>query len=233
MKTILCLLICLTTSLLRADYTYVWSGNDARFSGSFSIADSDFFSRAFANLTAVNFQFHDSQNPSYDVTLNNILDVYGGLNDCGSLTSDGLHLDHSQNKFSANRSFWVAAWQYPSIDVGLYSWNPTGDSLEYFEYWANNTVVGQTTGTWSLLVVTMPSNPHVDRADLSGTNFVASGSGGVTNGTYYVLSSTNVSLPHSNWIVLATNAFDGNGHFAFTNAMLPSLSQCFYTIRLP
>src|SRR6516225_851157 len=121
MKTMLCFLACLTTSPLLADYTYLWSGNAPRFTGRFSISDSDFVNREFINLTAVNFQFHDSQDPSHDVILDSLLDVGGGGNDSGSLTSDGQHLDHSKtNAFSPSVSFWVAAWQHPYIDVGLY-----------------------------------------------------------------------------------------------------------------
>jgi PEP-CTERM motif len=159
MKSILCFLACLTTSPLLADYTYAWSGNYPRFTGSFSISDGDFANREFTNLTTVNFQFHDSQDPSHDVILNSLLDLYGGGNDSGSLTSDGLHLDHNQNAFNPNTSFWVAAWQYPGINVGLYSWNPTGDSLEYFDY-ANYTdhIFAETTGNWSLQTVPEPSS---------------------------------------------------------------------------
>ena len=158
MKIILCFLACLTSFPLLADYTYVWSGNDPRFSGTFSISDADFTNRDFTTLTAVDFQFHDSQDPSHDVILSSPLNILGGGNNSGSLTSDGLHLNHNQNAFNPNVSFAVSAWQHPSIDVGLYSWNPTGDSLEYFEY-ANYTdhFFAQTTGSWSLQVVPEPS----------------------------------------------------------------------------
>jgi hypothetical protein len=111
--------------------------------------------RGFVTLTAVNFQFHDSQSPSQDIVLDSLLGVYGGGNDSGWLTSDGLHLDHNQS-INPQVSFWIAAWQYPGIDVGLYSWNSTGDSLEYFEYW-NHGVVARTTGTWSLQIIPEPS----------------------------------------------------------------------------
>jgi hypothetical protein len=157
MKALICLLTCLTTSPLLADYTYLWSGNDPRFAGTFSISDSDFVNREFTNLTAVNFQFHDTQNPGHDIVLDSPLDVYGEGNDSGWLTGGGLHLDHSKN-INPNVSFWIAAWQYPGIDVGLYSWNPTGDSVEYFKYanYADHFFV-ETTGSWSLQIVPEPS----------------------------------------------------------------------------
>ncbi len=42
---------------------------------------------------------------------------------------------------------------------------------------------------------------------------------GTNNGPYYVLSSTNVALPLSNWTRLQTNSFDANGNFSFTNTI--------------
>jgi hypothetical protein len=42
------------------------------------------------------------------------------------------------------------------------------------------------------------------------------GSGGITNGTYYLLTSTNIVAPLANWTPLQTNQFDGSGNFNFT-----------------
>jgi len=46
-----------------------------------------------------------------------------------------------------------------------------------------------------------------------------SGNGTLTNAanTYYVLASTNVALPLTNWTTVATQQFDLTGNFAFTN----------------
>ena len=59
------------------------------------------------------------------------------------------------------------------------------------------------------------------------------GSGGVTNGSYYVLTSTNLAAPLTNWTRLLTNQFDGNGNFNFTNMMPPHSPQSFYLLQLP
>jgi polygalacturonase len=56
---------------------------------------------------------------------------------------------------------------------------------------------------------------------------------GVTNGTHYVLTSTNIALPLTNWTRLVTNQFDGSGNFNFTNAMNPNSPQSFYLLQLP
>jgi hypothetical protein len=66
-----------------------------------------------------------------------------------------------------------------------------------------------------------------------GTNVVFGGSGGTSNGAYFVLSSTNVALPLENWTMLGgTNLFDASGHFVFTNAVNPALPAQFFALSL-
>jgi hypothetical protein len=62
---------------------------------------------------------------------------------------------------------------------------------------------------------------------------VLSGNNGVPGRTYYVLTSTNVVRPLSDWTRVATNSFDPNGNFGLTNAMTPSIGQQFYLLQLP
>jgi hypothetical protein len=59
-----------------------------------------------------------------------------------------------------------------------------------------------------------------------------SGTNGVPNWTYYVLTSTNLSLPLSNWTTTATNTFDGAGNFNFTNSPNPNTPRTFYLLKL-
>jgi len=66
----------------------------------------------------------------------------------------------------------------------------------------------------------------------SGNNFIFSGANGNAGAQYYVLASTNLSLPPAQWTVIATNNFDGNGNFNFTNPADPNASQTFYLLRL-
>jgi hypothetical protein len=75
--------------------------------------------------------------------------------------------------------------------------------------------------------------PTINQAALLGGNLVVSGTGGVTNGVYYVLSSTNVALPRANWNVVATNLFTATGGFNFTNAIEPGALARFYLLQLP
>jgi hypothetical protein len=63
-------------------------------------------------------------------------------------------------------------------------------------------------------------------------NLVFSGSNGTPATPYYLLASTNLSLPATNWTVVATNSFDANGGFNFTNAMDPGQPQEFFQLQL-
>lgn len=64
-------------------------------------------------------------------------------------------------------------------------------------------------------------------------SMVISGSGGVTNGTYYVLETTNLALPFSQWMPAATNPFDALGNFSFTNSPGVNVPQMFYILQVP
>ena len=57
------------------------------------------------------------------------------------------------------------------------------------------------------------------------------GFGGVTNGNYYVLTSTNLAAPLTNWARLLTNQFDGSGNFNFTNPLGVN-TQSFFLLQL-
>ena len=83
---------------------------------------------------------------------------------------------------------------------------------------------------------TIPSNPlqaSFSNVTLSSSDLIMSGSGGTTGGIYYVLSATNISLATSNWPRVATNTFDSNGNFSFTNSIAPGEANRFYLIQIP
>ena len=68
--------------------------------------------------------------------------------------------------------------------------------------------------------------------NFSGGNLVMSGTGGLTGLNYYVLASTNLTVPWSNWTRLATNQFNGGGNFNFTNANTNSAPR-FFLLQVP
>ncbi len=78
-----------------------------------------------------------------------------------------------------------------------------------------------------------PALPGIAGLSLSGTNLVINGSNGVSGATYYVLMSTNVALPRSQWTPMATNALSASGNFSITatNAVNPNVPECFYVLQ--
>jgi hypothetical protein len=66
-----------------------------------------------------------------------------------------------------------------------------------------------------------------------GTNAVLTAEGGPPGGTYYVLSSANVTSPAMQWTPLATNQFDVSGNCVSTNTLDPSSPARFFMLQLP
>lgn len=82
-------------------------------------------------------------------------------------------------------------------------------------------------GTLSVVGSIIP--PQVGAITVAGTTNIISGTGGVPNGTYYVLFSTNVTLPLVQWTRLATNTFAADGSFSYTNTAAADALR-FYTV---
>jgi len=90
------------------------------------------------------------------------------------------------------------------------------------------------------LVVGGPSSPSFGNIQIVNTGggggslgVVINGTGGVTNGSYYVLASTNLALPLDQWTPIATNLFDASGNFIFTNSAPTNAPQEFFRLQLP
>jgi hypothetical protein len=75
--------------------------------------------------------------------------------------------------------------------------------------------------------------PVIGHVRVMGGQLVLTGSGGVTNGVYYVLTATNLAAPLPQWTRLLTNPFDAGGNFNFTNAIPTNAAQNFYRLQLP
>ena len=83
------------------------------------------------------------------------------------------------------------------------------------------------------LVVAPTTLPKFGNSIVSGNILLLSGNNGLPLGKYYVIGSTNLALPATNWTRIATNQFDASGSFAFTNVLDPNSSQWFYRLQLP
>ncbi len=76
--------------------------------------------------------------------------------------------------------------------------------------------------------------PRITGAQMLNENLVVAGTNGNAPGNnFYTLASTNLSLPLTNWTILATNQFGAGGGFAFTNTLDSTKPQQFFMIRVP
>ena len=95
-------------------------------------------------------------------------------------------------------------------------------------FWNTNTF--KVDGT---IRVATETPPVIGNPGISSGKLVLTGSGGITNGTYYVLTSTNLAAPLTNWTRLLTNQFDAGGNFNFSVPINQNLAQSFYLLQIP
>jgi autotransporter-associated beta strand protein len=146
--------------------------------------------------------------------------VFGALTNGGTLivtNIGGAALSAGDNFKLFNAASYSGAFstvQLPPLPVGV-AWNTNG--LD-------------TSGTLSVILT---PRPVINSVSLSGNNLWLSGTGGVGNANFLLLSSTNLATLLSNWTPLLTNQFDGNGNFSLTNAVDAGAPQNFYLLKLP
>lgn len=87
----------------------------------------------------------------------------------------------------------------PSLGCVLYSRNFAGN-----------------TNSLPALVVYATSQPVITSIIVSGQNLVISATNGVAGGVNYLLTSTNLNLPASQWTPIETNALSSGGSFMVT-----------------
>ncbi|MGA2864406.1 MAG: hypothetical protein ABSF95_07950 [Verrucomicrobiota bacterium] len=63
------------------------------------------------------------------------------------------------------------------------------------------------------------------------SSLVISGTNGLANSVYYVLTSTNAALSFTNWTVIGVNTFDGRGNFSVSLPYSAGDSARFYAIK--
>jgi hypothetical protein len=72
--------------------------------------------------------------------------------------------------------------------------------------------------------------PMIVNVITSGSNVTLSGTNGLLNAVYHVMSSTDVSLPVGSWTAVATNCFDLSGNFNETIAQNPGEPTRYYRL---
>jgi hypothetical protein len=148
-----------------------------------------------------------------------------------SMTLDGNLVTNALDQYSA-------ATTYPDLSFGNRTLATSGAHV------IRQTVVGRNPSagaftlsadrfTFEALTPPQPAPPIINQTSLLAGHLVVGGAAGAPNGVYYVLASTNVAWPRSEWSVVATNLFDGTGGFNFTNVIEPNAPARFYLLQLP
>jgi hypothetical protein len=83
------------------------------------------------------------------------------------------------------------------------------------------------------LSVVLTAHPVISSLAMTGNGPWVNGTGGVANANYYLLGTTHLTVPLTNWTPLLTNQFDTNGDFNFTNVPTPSAPRYFYRLQVP
>jgi hypothetical protein len=137
--------------------------------------------------------------------------AYGGTLQLSNMTANAFTNGQSLQLFSAyGYSGSFTNLVLPVLAMGL-EWN------------TNLLTVNGTVSVWS-------GAPRFTFFSVSGTNLVFSGTNGIPNGTYVVLTSTNLTQP---WTPVATNPFNSLGDFTFDEPISTTNQQQFFSIQEP
>jgi autotransporter-associated beta strand protein len=101
--------------------------------------------------------------------------------------------------------------------------------------WRNDLAANGSITLTNVIVTSPTTNASITRVFLSGTNFVLQGSNNNvpnTNFHYQVFSSTNIKVQLVNWVPIATNSFNSDGTFNFTNPVTPGKPQLFFDVKV-
>jgi autotransporter-associated beta strand protein/predicted outer membrane repeat protein len=140
-----------------------------------------------------------------------------------------LTLNNVGPAYAAGNSFTLfAATNYSGAFASLSPTTP-GAGLAW------NTNALNTSGVLSVLSTgpgIFTNKTGITSFSLNGANVVLTGTNGQAGDAYYLLESTNVAKPISQWVPVATNVLGANGNYTFTstNVVIPGYSQQFYIL---
>ncbi len=142
--------------------------------------------------------------------------TYGGTLAITNVTSNSFSAGDSFKLFNAGAySGTFGATNLPPLNAGeAWNWDPAS-------------------GTLSVVSAPAPTvSPVITGFGIVGGNVVIGGTNAQAGAIYYLLTSTNLLLPVSQWQAVSTNTPTGTNSFSFTasNAVFPGDLQQFYII---
>ena len=87
-----------------------------------------------------------------------------------------------------------------------------------------------TNGSIQVKPVTVPM-PVISRVTWNGGSLIFQGSNGLPGSSYYVMTTTNLTLP--SWVPGSTGTFNGTGWFSNGLPLLSTEPQRFYRVETP
>jgi hypothetical protein len=75
------------------------------------------------------------------------------------------------------------------------------------------------------------ARPVIGSTTVSGGNLILSGTGGTASSPYSVLTTTNLTLPLTEWTQVATGNYSATGTFTNAIVIVPGVPQSFYIIK--
>ena len=213
----------------------------------------DNYSAANLGITFIDMAgvYHSIQDDSASLAVNhwyNVAAVSDGTNLFlykDSTDGNGYQLIGMVAETSTNTALAIPTGAYATMSDGsTWAWsvgrgrygtsaNPGDDHADRFYGYIDEVRISDTALQPSQFLFAAPKRPVVTSLTLNGTNAVFAGTNGLANGTFYVLTTTNLTLPRSSWTRIATNVFDGGGNFTFTNPVTAGNSQSYYILQLP
>jgi len=190
----------------------------------FQIHTGDAESDAYGSTTFMLFWFTNNNGSAWD---------YSGTELVKHLGNQWFQLNVDHNLVNDTVKVWInktLVWTQEDNGAGDFYFkdgayeqahNPT---LEMDTY-VTNILMWTTSGT-------NPTTPSITGYSFKGTNVVFSGVYGQANESFFVRMSTNILAPVTNWTSIATDVFNADGTFNFTNPVNPLRPRQFYRIQL-
>jgi autotransporter-associated beta strand protein len=138
---------------------------------------------------------------------------YGGTLNVTCANAAALAAGDTFQLFSASTSYGLSSFAnmiLPTLSSGL-TWNTSNLGVN---------------GTISVAAV-VSSPPTLGSVRLSNGSLIMSGSNGVPNATFRILSTNIVTAPIANWPTVFTGQFDGSGNYSYTNSPLTNTTSFF------
>jgi uncharacterized repeat protein (TIGR03803 family) len=155
----------------------------------------------------------------------------------GTTLGNGSNLTGTIYSVNTDGSSFSTLYTFSAVNENEGDTNPDGSEPYDTLAMSGNILYGTTslggiTGMGD--VFSLAILPGISSASVAGTNLVLTASNGVAGESYFALASPSLSVPLSQWTPIATNALSSGGNFTFTatNAVNPSASQQFYTLKI-